>query len=428
MGRRHLPLQGVTTGRNVCVVAAALLLVSGCVGLLLSCCSGPPQRPLEIAATTEQPPETSQIPPADHEQPDPPAGDARRVNVRLAKEARSLRVGCAAGGSWRLLNQPTTYRAAGAAEWEVRPAGSLLQVGKDVLPDSAATFTPTDGIFSLDGRRYRGSLLVEPDPKVGLRAMELVALDDYVRGVVPCETPSRWPAQALMAQAVTARTFAVYRMTAPGAGRQHLTLMDMAYRGVEAESRQTDEAVRATAGIVITYAGATLPAYFHSTCGGHTSSVTVVFAEPAIVPLGGVACPWCSDSPVYRWRASIPLSEVARKLSAWGVKRVSSVRPANLDEAGRARQVVLNGTKKIDANQFRLAVGARRLKSTAFGTTRHGGDVEFSGRGWGHGVGLCQWGAHGMAKAGKSWREILNHYYPGGELRGGELAGTRNGP
>ena len=89
---------------------------------------------------------------------------------------------------------------------------------------------------------------------------------------------------------------------------------------------------------------------------------------------------------------------------------------------------MLNGTKKIDANQFRLAVGARRLKSTAFSTTRHGRDVEFSGRGWGHGVGLCQWGAHGMAKAGKSWREILNHYYPGGELRGGELAGTRNGP
>jgi len=166
---------------------------------------------------------------------------------------------------------------------------------------------------------------------------------------------------------------------------------------------------------VLFYGGAPLAAYFHSTCGGHTSSVGAVFGEKEVPPLCGVGCDWCRDSPYYRWKVQIQRSELVRKLAPWGLVYLDSIRPLDVDEGGRPRVLLLNGTKQVKASEFRRAVGPERIRSMAFTAARRGRAFEFAGRGWGHGVGLCQWGARGMALAGKSWREILAHYYPGAE-------------
>jgi len=398
-----------TVGHSICIAMTGALL--GCAGmaLILSCCWQPPATaPAGLAAF--DPPRLA----AEQARGRPSlAQAAQRVHLRLARGAGRLLVSCAAGGRWNGLSPAGWQRAGAQRTWQVGAAGGVLTVAGEAVPGGAALFVPDDGVFRLDGHSHRGSLLVKLDGAGALTAMGIILLEDYVRGVVPAEMSPDWPRQALMAQAVAARTFALYRMTAPGATRSYLTLADTAYRGAEAETAPTDEAVRATAGVILWYDGAPLPAYFHSSCGGHTSSVAAVFGEREIPPLRGVPCGWCTRSPQYSWSALIERSEIARRLSSWGIGHVESLRAIQSDSAGRPVLLLVNGTKQVRANDFRLAAGPDRIKSTAFAVVRRGSAFEFVGRGWGHGVGMCQWGARGMALAGKSCWEILAHYYPG---------------
>lgn len=391
-----------TTGQRICVAAAGLLLLCGGLALVLSCCwrrEAPPPPP---------PPPLPPLALLPDEEP--------RVRMRLASGAQRLHVACTAGGCWSDPLQQQWQRPVEAGSWELCSQGALLQLGEEPPVGSAALFTPDDGLFRLEGRQYRGSLSVEVGDEGLLSATEVVALEQYLRGVVPSEMPTRWPLQALMAQAVAARTFALHRMTDPEAKRSYLTHIDMAYGGVSAESARTDEAIRLTSGLVMWYGGAPVPAYFHSTCGGHTSPAEAVFGEEAIPPLRGVECRWCGESPRYRWRTRIEVSELQRRLSALGVGPLRSIRTVGAVAGGRSKQLLLNGTRLVSAEHFRRVVGRDRIRSTAFAAVRRGSEFEFVGRGWGHGVGLCQWGACGMAREGESWREILAHYYPGSQV------------
>lgn len=394
------PYQARTPSHKLCIAGALALLLGG-VGTLvmLSCCwhreaAGPAGR----------------IP----QQP-PPRGFSTTVAVRLAKGAESLVVDSPSAGRWRGIAPDKWELAAPKGQCKVVASGKSLNIGGKALPFSSAHFTPDGGVFRLGKDAYRGSLLVQADGGGRLVALETVELEDYLRGVVGREMSASWPMDALMAQAVAARTFAVHRLTA-GTARTYLTRVDMAYGGVGAEAERVDEAIRATAGVVLMHGGEVLPAYFHSCCGGRTSAVESVFGGPALAPLRGVGCSWCTASRDYRWRTQIALSELASKLSGWGITRVNTLDLQEKDPAGRAAVVVINGAKKVPANDFRLAVGGMRLKSTAFTAGRRGEAIEFAGGGWGHGVGMCQWGARGMAEAGKSWQEVLQHYYPGSTL------------
>jgi stage II sporulation protein D len=107
---------------------------------------------------------------------------------------------------------------------------------------------------------------------------------------------------------------------------------------------------------------------------------------------------------------------VAAALANWGITSVTSIQIEGVDGAGYAEDVLINGTVRMRAYSFRSALGPNLLRSTAFGVEAQGDAFKFSGRGWGHGVGLCQWGARGMAREGRGWQEILMHYYPGAEI------------
>jgi stage II sporulation protein D len=384
-------------GMGLCFGGALMLIAVGLLGLTLSCCRPSRRRvgrPPEYASPSLQGPMS--------------------VRVRLVEDARSLSVTTFSPFLWTSTESEwSAHRHAGTHR--ITATGSGLLVEGQSIPVRSLTITAPRNVFELNQRLYRGSLRVTLGNDGALIATEELPVEDYVRGVLPSEMPSRWPQQALMAQAVAARTFALHRALS-SSGRSWISRLDLAYRGVDGESRRSDRAVRETRGTVLEWSGRPLPAFFHSTCGGHTASAVSVFGGPDIPPLTGVPCQWDEDSPQYRWTCTLSLSEIAEKLKPRGITRVTSIQTGDRTRTGRLEHVVINGDKRIPTGVFRLEVGARDIKSTAFSLSREGNAVRFSGKGWGHGVGMCQWGAHGMAEGGYSWRGILEHYYPGAKL------------
>jgi len=393
----------MSRGQRVCAAVAAGLLVAGSVLLTLSCCMRP--RPVPVVP---------QLPLA------PPAVRApATVSVVLARQAGPLLVSCPSGGKWYMMLEGAEVQVgSGKGPWRIGIEGDKLAFDGSPAQASMLALRPDGGTFRLGSRSYRGSLLVEARPDGVIVATNTLPPEEYLRSVVGVEMYSNWPLNALMAQAVAARTYLYYTAATKGT----LTLLDMAYRGVEGENPDADLAVELTRGIVMTYAGRLFPAYFSSTCGGHTADGAKVFPPPPGAPapgapLLGVPCHWCRASPAYQWRVEIPAARIAEALKDRSIASVTSIEPQGTGLDGYAKTVLINGTLQMDANAFRLALGPGELKSTRFTVTREGDRFVFNGRGYGHGVGLCQWGAYGMARDGKDWQEILRYYYVGAVLQ-----------
>jgi stage II sporulation protein D len=229
--------------------------------------------------------------------------------------------------------------------------------------------------------------------------------------------PNHWKPEALKAQAICVRTFALYLK---GIG-VNINSLHLAYRGTKKETPELKRIVAQTRGIVMLYKGDLFPAYFHSTCGGHTEDANLVFGKDGIPPLRGVKCDYCKDSKYYQWKREISKQELEKGIrKAYpSLKDVWEVRPLGRGPGRHISQVEIkyaSGSQRMNANEFRLLVGQNHLLSTAFEVADGGKTLKFSGKGWGHGVGLCQYGAGGMAENGSTWQEILKKYYPGVEL------------
>ncbi len=360
----------------------------------------------------------------------PPAPHAisapSHVKVVVARSGGELSVACPGGGSWYAdAEGERTLIATGSGPWLAGCEGGRLMLDKKGQAATAIELYCADDVFKLGRRTYRGRLRISARSQGGIIATNIVPPADYLRSVVGSELYEDWPLDTLMAQAVAARTFMLCALAAKG----YMSAADMAYRGVEAECRSADLAVGLTDGIILTYDERILPAYFHSTCGGHTAPADKAFAEEPIGPLQGVPCEWCWQSPTHRWRARIPGYRIRRALRERGLglesplARVVAVSPVGTEPDGYARFVdvvwspAADGPIRMGANAFRRAVGSRLLRSACFTVRADGSRFVFDGRGHGHGVGMCQWGAHGLAEAGGTWRDILNHYYPGAAIQ-----------
>jgi stage II sporulation protein D len=245
-------------------------------------------------------------------------------------------------------------------------------------------------------------------------------MEDYLRGVVPQEMSHTWPAEALKCQAVVARSYAAaHKGNSPKEGYDLCaTAACQVYGGKAAERPASDAAVRATRGQVLTHKGQVISAVFHSCCGGETDDSADVWKGGRVPYLSGVRCRWCrEDSPHYQWKADISDDKMSARLKAGGypVGKVTSIRVVSRTGAGRAYEVRVGGDAgavTLKANPFRLLVGDRVLKSTFWSGISHNGDGwRFSGRGWGHGVGLCQWCARSTADKGYKYKEILTYFY-----------------
>jgi stage II sporulation protein D len=290
-------------------------------------------------------------------------------------------------------------------------------------------FGPKKLIFSIDGedalrvnnRRYHGDLCIIRTGS-GMDLVNYVPLEDYIKGIAVREVSHYWPAQALRAHAVVFRTYALYAIK-QNALRDHDVTSDVysqVYGGTSAQRYRITEAVDETAGDVLTYNGNIFPAFYHSTCGGHTEAASALW-DIDLEPLKGVECVYCKESPHYSWKASMPVSAVISRLDKAGVKAggLSDIQILGTDLSGRVTELSLKtpqGQINIPAKDFRNILGPDIVKSAGFYLSVHNKMLDMTGIGWGHGVGMCQWGAYFMAKAGYSYAEILAFYYPGSKI------------
>lgn len=273
------------------------------------------------------------------------------------------------------------------------------------------------GPLKVNSKSYRGVL----ELSVVNNAVQVVnelPLEQYLVGVINSEISSTWPMESVKAQAVIARTYAVAKREERRKSSYHLesTVMDQVYDGTDREDSRAARGVHETAGQVLTYHGTVIQAFYHATCGGKTEDSAHVWGV-SLPYLKGVDCQYCAAGNSNTWEQGISLSRLEGALKVTGL---SDIRPGIRNSRGRLKNVLLEtsrGVISMPATTFRMTVGSTIIKSTNFAVRVDGGTAFFSGAGYGHGVGLCQWGAKQRALDGFSYSEILSYYYPGTELR-----------
>lgn len=284
----------------------------------------------------------------------------------------------------------------------------------------------SSGAIELNGVRYHGNLLLLPnfDQRKGSGKFSIIELTDverYLAGVIGSEMPYYWNSEALRAQAITARTFALYQRKKRGDAPYHVEGLGLAYQGLRNEKRELNVIVEETRGMAMLYNKQLFPAFFHSTCGGRTEDANLIFHHESIPPLRGVRCGFCGASKYYNWETELEKTFLEKKLRFINpsIANIYTIQPVGIGPGSHSSMVQIcyaGGTEEMNANEFRLLVGSENVRSTAFNTENRGPSIKFSGRGWGHGVGLCQFGAQGMAEKGYKWLEILKYYYPETEI------------
>lgn len=305
----------------------------------------------------------------------------------------------------------------------VRRVGERVEVDGAPVPGGAVRFRVPEASLAgaaarstlrAGAREVRGDVVVLRW-KQGLLVVNVIALEEYLAAMVGSEMPVTFPREALKAQAVAARTYALHKKLAAYGEPYHLgsSVLHQVYSGVEHEDPRSREAVEATRGQVLTWELAPVEAYFHASCGGRTESGLDALGRdlPYLTP---VEC-GCGSLPVSRWSFTLGEADLRRTFGAG----VEGLRVLERTGTGRARSVALGGGRRLDAVTFRQRLGYARLKSLDFEAEPLPGRaaVRISGRGFGHGAGLCQWGARVAAQAGWDYRRILAHYYPGTELQ-----------
>jgi len=289
--------------------------------------------------------------------------------------------------------------------------------------DSVATKKGWDGNTYVNGRGFRGNVDIIKKDGGKLMVINRLPLDDYLYGVLYHEVSHRWPMEVLKAQAIAARTFALYQVRQNKLQPYDLRsdVYSQVYGGRTSEKWSTTRAVNLTRGKVLTYNGEIFPSYYHATCAGHTEDAVNLW-NIDMPPLKGVPCDFCKDSPHYRWTKDIPLQAIRDKLSDNGHKigRIAAVSIISKNASGRVDKLEIRdeaGTSIVlTGKDFRQIMGPNEMRSTKFDATVKEGGLVIYGLGWGHGVGMCQWGAYGMARRGKKAEEILKYYYPGAEV------------
>jgi stage II sporulation protein D len=306
-------------------------------------------------------------------------------------------------------------------------------------------------IFNLNGNDYRGKLkLIVNSDSNSFDAINLIPLEPYVAGVVGAEMPDYWEPAALQAQTIAARTYCLYYKNRFGINRNGLghplrdwdvqkTQANQVYLGVSAESAQTWKAVNRTCGRVLVCKDANgsegiFPAYYSSTCGGHTESSENVFGN-SFEALIGVPCPYCQDVakfnlfywPMIQFDKSYVTTTLLQKYPQLKpleeIKNITVATESNYGKFSRLTKVKLVGSTGkssfLKAEDLRLTIDPTgyKIKSAICQIIDIGDKWAFSsGRGWGHGVGMCQCGAEGMARKGKNAEQILSYYYPGSKI------------
>lgn len=278
------------------------------------------------------------------------------------------------------------------------------------------------GFIYAGGHWYRGEVTLIRESS-GMTVVNRLNMEDYLASVIGKEMYNTWPQEALKAQAVASRSYAVFQKQRPRYRRFDVlsSTASQVYAGLEGEANSTQEAVKATVGQILTYQGKVVEAVFHSSSGGHTENSENVW-QRAVPYLRGVT-DFDQVAPSYQWTLNLTAAQLRQRIP--GVGDIISMKPSKVSPTGRVLILNVQGTKGsrlVKGTEVRSALG---LKSTLFtaipefglvaGKPSSSKPVSFllSGRGHGHGLGLSQWGAYGLALQNKTYQEILMHYFQG---------------
>lgn len=332
---------------------------------------------------------------------------------------------------------------------QVRLAGGdRAESPGDVLIDAGAAPLSVGGVW------YSGRVLAKPSGEGGIDLVNLVPLEAYLEGVVPYEIGEPGPDAyaAVEAQAVAARTYALSRMDINRNQPYDVEsgVMDQVYRGHAKTSRLSTAAVRDTRAMVLSYRGALCDAYYSATCGGCTSDIRTVWPDRPDAPFlhgvldraAGSSTSFCAQARNFRWSFSFSGHDLGNTLrqtlpallnvAPGSVGQLVDVNITQRTKSGRVWSLSIQtstGTFTVQGDRIRRALmldvqKGRILPSTMFDLVKQMSgnrlaSVEITGGGNGHGVGMCQNGAIEMARRGYAYDMILQHYYPGSELRAG---------
>jgi stage II sporulation protein D len=345
------------------------------------------------------------------------------MEVRVLLDGGALNAEIDGGGGKLLVTSGETGAKLNLPEGDrVFAEGDLngMKINHLSFPVHSVRIETSGKYIVFNGKKYRGYILLW-DGHIGtFEAVNHLPLETYIKSVVAAEIPKSWPLEAQKAQAVAARTYALYKRQ-ENAGNHFDVAMDVsdqAYGGAEAESDIAEQAVKGTAGMVLVFNNKLALAYFHSNSWDKTENAVDVFHGTDVPYLRSVTCRFARKSPYYTWQLNMSLAEIESALARGGVfsGKIRDISPSSFTPTGRVKQLRIAGGQKtelVEATAFRRALGGTKFKSTKFTIRKFGQTYSFIGNGYGHGVGLCQWGAKGMAENKSSFKEILAHYYPG---------------
>lgn len=449
--------------------ALALVLIGACVTTRLGI---PEKEPIRVTGPAARPvPDTGTAKPAApraEEVPRDEAPDFRSEgdrDVRVALATAAPMPGLAATGAWRLFDdrEGVLLRGRPGEAWTIeRRAEGLRAVRADGFSTAWRTAPlvlradrAADQVL-FNGKRYRGVLRFYPaDDGANVLVVNVLGVEQYLRGVVPLEIGgSRLASEqaAVEAQAVAARSYTFVRLAAAGgtaARNANYDVMagtsDQVYGGVEGERSFSDAAVAGTAGLVLKYGGRSVDAPYSAACGGETASADEVWRSGGAPYLRrvsdripGTERYYCDAAPRFAWTRTLESAELDGALrqylrsytsvSAAGPGHATAVTIAERTPSGRVGRLVIEtdaGRFSLRGNDVRYVLrppGGEILNSTYFSVETEngaGGSLRrliIRGNGWGHGIGMCQWGAIGRARAGQDFRSILRTYYPGTDV------------
>lgn len=407
------------------LVLTFVMAVTAMTGTALARAHKHAKKPVKPAVSQEASPKTQESQTAQ------PARKAEPIlRIGLQQGASALTVTPLVSKMQLRTESSKAYPLKAAEPVEIRWQNGSFLVGTEKLKGerlqlAPAVALPDDAHFALAGRSYRGILEILAK-KGGLTAVNLVPLDDYLLSVVPEEMPTDWPAEALKAQSIAARSFALHNRDRHGADGFDLctTTHCQVYTGVGAEKTASTAAIKATEGEVLFYGTEPIDALFHTDSGGMTENSENVWGS--FVPYLRAV----KDEPqkTMPWTKTVTAATLEQKLAAKGhnIGKIRSIESSKLQMgkasadrtvSGRVKTMTFKGTKGqagLSGNELRSLFG---LKSTLFTAKLQGSQVVFEGFGFGHGLGISQWGAKRLAADGMKYGDILHHYYAGVTLK-----------
>ena len=343
---------------------------------------------------------------------------AIELKVAIKKEVDTLKIGSSTAAivkdsSGKKLGTLKPMSALAATS-----NGDEIKIANRVRGGELIVEPQDNGYVWIGDRWYRGTTqLILQDS--GITAINHVNIEDYLYSVVGAEAVASWPLEALKAQAVAARSYALYKRNVESNGIYDVdtTVGTQVYKGLDSEFTTTHEAVNSTLGQVMTYNNEVILAAFHSSSGGYTENVEDVWSSP--LPYLRSVVDYDHKSPVFEWQKVIPVSKI-RTLVA-GIGKIRGIQPAETTPRGRVITMTVTGDRGstiVTGKDMRKVLD---LRSTLFRVSTDGNNLHVKGRGFGHGLGLSQWGAYYLAQQGVNYHQILAHYYQSANLTKLEL-------